>query len=307
MTAMEQIEPTLETVRPGDGFAREYRLTSDAYPDYFDAGAVDWSWLRLADGRVATPHSVAFEDGNRTFSQRYLSGRKLNAHIRHVFYAPLLQPLEVADSVDVERTYIRRGREHVEFLALVRDAEGRVLMASENDWVMNSAVRHAEDSPPDAYATPRVSALPPRQFTMPASEGARALRVGDELPSLERRAWLWDPPGGHGPNSVHGDEYARRVLGTRGAIVLGSSILGYVYEVLGRALGPSWLERGALDARFVAPIVRDDLVTAHARVSAVVRDAEGEHVNFEVWVANAAEDERTSIVGTASYCISERA
>ncbi|MFN8638050.1 MAG: hypothetical protein U0360_00990 [Dehalococcoidia bacterium] len=115
----------------------------------------------------------------------------------------------------------------------------------------------------------------------------------------------WEPPGGHGPNSVHSDEYARRVLGTRGAIVLGSSILGYVYEVLGRALGPSWLERGALDARFVAPIVRDDLVTAHARVSEVVRDADGERLDFEVWVANGAEDGRTSIVGTASYQLSE--
>ncbi|MFN8638051.1 MAG: hypothetical protein U0360_00995 [Dehalococcoidia bacterium] len=133
----------------GDRFTREYRLASDAYPDYFDAGAVDWNWLRLEDGR-ATPHSVAFEDGNRTFSQRYLSGRKLNAHIRHVFYAPPVEPLDVSDSVEVERTYVRRGREHVEFLALVRDSAGRMLMASENDWVMNSAVRHAEDSPAEA-------------------------------------------------------------------------------------------------------------------------------------------------------------
>ena len=111
MTAMEQIEPTLETVRPGDRLTREYRLTAEAYPDYFDAGAVDWSWLRLDDGRVATPHSVAFEDGNRTFSQRYLSGRKLNAHIEQQVGNPELVAL-----------YLRwRDRQHGQALPRAED------------------------------------------------------------------------------------------------------------------------------------------------------------------------------------------
>jgi hypothetical protein len=302
MTADRRIEPTIKTVVPGDRFGpHAYDLSAGAFPDYFDAEAVDWEWLRLPDGRMAVPHSAAFEDGNRTFSLRYLSGRKLNAHIQHIFFRPLIAPQRVVDTVEIQRTHIRRGREHVEFMALVRDGDGNLLMASQNDWVMNSSVGHEQDSPPEAYATPPAASLPPRGFSMPPSERALALQPGDELSALQRRAWLYEPPGGHGPDSVHGDEYARRVLGTRGAIVLGSTTLGYVNEVLGRALGPSWLERGSLDVRFTGAVVRNDPVTACARVTGVQRDAGGERLDFEVWVANEALDGQTSIAGTASY------
>lgn len=302
MNVTERIEPTLDTVTVGDCLGpNEYDLVAGVYPDYFDAGAIDWTWLRLPDGRQALPHSLAFEDGNRTFSLRYLSGRKLNARIRHTFYRPLVPPLAVSATVEIGRTYIRRGREHVEFLALVRDREGNLLMASQNDWVMNSSVRHDEDSPPEAYAPTSTVEGVPRHFTIPMPDAVSSLSAGDELPALERAAWLSEPEGGHGSNSVHGDEYARRVLGTRGAIVLGSTTLGYVNELLGRALGPSWLERGSLDVRFTGPVVRNDPVTAHARVAGIEQDAGGERLDLDVSVTNGAEDDRTVIVGTASY------
>ncbi len=301
MNATERVEPTLQTVFPGDRHGpNRYQLLPGIYPDYFDAGVVDWSWLQLPDGRQALPHSAAFEDGNRTFSLRYLSGRKLNARVRHVFYAPLAPPADVEATVEIERTYVRRGREHVEFLARVHDHEGHLLMLSHNDWVMNSSVRHDEDSPPESYERSE-SVVPPRTFSMHVPEHVHRLQPGDELSALQREAWLSEPGGGHGADSVHGDEYAQRVLGTRGAIVLGSTTLGYVNEVMGRALGPSWLERGSLDVRFIGPVVRGDLVTARARVAGVASGASGERLDFEVWVTDAAEDDRTVIVGTASY------
>ncbi|MEZ4503879.1 MAG: hypothetical protein R3C39_14750 [Dehalococcoidia bacterium] len=294
----DRIEPTLETVRAGDRFGPVVReVRGDNPPDYFDAAAVDSAWLRLPDGRVALPHSAAFEDGNRTFSTRYLSGRKLNARVRHTFYRPLVPPVRVTDAVEIPRTLIRRGREHVEFLATVHDEDGRLLMASQNDWVMNSSVRHEHDTAPEGVPSVFDLALPPREYTIEVPSAARELRVDDELPSLERAAWLAEPPGGHGPNSVHGDEYARRVLGTRGAIVLGSTVLGYVNEQLGRTLGPAWLERGTLDVRFVGPVVRGDLVTARTRVSAVLET----HIEFEVTVSNAAVEDQSAIVGTARF------
>jgi hypothetical protein len=162
---------------------------------------------------------------------------------------------------------------------------------------MNSSVRHDQDSLHEQLPSVFDHPLPKRTFSIPVSPQAATLRVGDELPPLQRPAWLDVPPGGHGPDSVHGDEYARRVLGTRGAIVLGSTVLGYVNEQLGRALGPSWLERGSLDVRFVSPVVRNDLVTARARVASIDAD----RVAFEVEVTNAAMDQQTSIVGTARY------
>ncbi len=300
--AGERVEPTLDTVHMGDRFGpNAYGLEPGVYPDYFDASAIDWTWLQLPDGRTALPHSIAFEDGNRTFSLRYLSGRKLNARVRHTFYRPLVAPVGISDSVKIERTLVRRGREHVEYLATVSDQSGRLLMTSQSDWVMNSSVRHDHDSPPDGAVSVFNRALPTREFSLPPSPRAHDLQVGDELPPLGRQAWLYEPPGGHGPNSVHGDEYARRVLGTRGAIVLGSTVLGYVNELLGRALGPSWLERGALDVRFTSPIVHNDPVTARARVASV--DERG--VEFEVQVTDAADADQQAIVGTARYALSQ--
>lgn len=302
MAVDARIEPTIETVTPGERLGpNTYDVDGHTHPDFYDASATDEGWLRLPDGRVAIPHTVAFEDGNRTFSQKYLSGRKLNARIIHTFYRPVVAPDRLTATVAVERTYIRRGREHVEFLALVRDSEARLVLASRNNWVMNSSVRHEQDSPPEAFDSPPVLSLPPREFTLPVPTDVRALRPGDELPTLTRSAWLFEPPGGHGPNSVHGDEYARRVLGTRGAIVLGSTTLGYVNELLGRTLGPSWLERGSLDVRFTGAVVRNDPVTAHARVVGVERDAEGDRVDIEVWVTDGAMDDQKVISGIASY------
>ena len=43
MNVIERIEPTLETVAPGDRLGpNEYELVAGAYPDYFDASAIDY-------------------------------------------------------------------------------------------------------------------------------------------------------------------------------------------------------------------------------------------------------------------------
>lgn len=302
LKASDLIEPTLETVHEGDRIGPiAFDLGADAYPPHFDADAVDRSWLLLPDGSTALPHSVGFEFSNLTFSSRYLRGHKLNARIRHVCQRPLVPPVTVTGVVEIARTFIRRGREHVEFNAVFEDDEGRVVMTSQADWVMNSPVRHDHDSPGDGSVSVFDRPLPEREFSIPVPPHVHELRAGAGLPSLERQAWLYEPPGGHGPDSIHSDEYARRVLGTRGAVMVGSTVLGYVNEVLGRALGPTWLERGSLDVRFIRPMVHNDLVTAHARVDEVVHDDRGDWIEFEVWVTNAEEDGGTSIVGTARY------
>jgi len=299
MAVQEQIEPTIETVTPGDVITGyEYDLIPGVYANYVDASAISPGWLRLPDGRQAVPHSVLFEDSNRTFSTRYLSGRKLNAGVRHVFYGPIVPPIHVVGSVEILKTYIRRGREHVEFMARVHDGDGRLLLASHNNWVMNTLVTHDADQAGTDVPAP---VLPPRQYTLPVSERALAMQPGEELAPFERTSVLNEPNGGFGDNSVHGDEYARRVLGLRGGVTLGSTNLGYINELLGRQFGPSWLERGSLDVRFIGGVVRNDQVAARARVTGRVQDDEGERLDIEVWLTNETLDSRTAIVGSASY------
>lgn len=296
------VEPTIESVTVGEVIGPlTFNLEPGDYPDYVDSGAISPGWLQLPDGRQAAPHSLLFEAGNRAFSSKYLSGRKLNAGVLHRFYAPLIPPSHLATTVEVLRTYVKRGREHVEFVARVHDDSGRLLMASHNNWVMNSAVRHEQDVPP-AESRAAVEELDAQAPTLPVSPHAIALAEGEELPPLQRNAMLNEPPGGFGPNSVHGDEYAQRVLGTRGGIVLGSTLLGYVNEQLGRALGASWLERGSLDVRIIASVVRNDLVTAQARVAGRRVEAGLEYLEFEVSVTNEVEH-RTAVVGTARYLL----
>jgi hypothetical protein len=131
-----------------------------------------------------------------------------------------------------------------------------------------------------------------------------ALQVGDELTPMQRKALMKPPPGGHKWGSPHQDKYAREVLGLRGGLVPGVSTMAYVEEMLGRYFGPSWLERGSLEVRFVGGgAIQDDDVTARARVTARERDDDGERLDLEVWLEDANIDGKAVVVGTASYRI----
>ena len=137
---------------------------------------------------------------------------------------------------------------------------------------------------------------------MASDEEIRALRVGDELPPLHYTARMRMLPERIRWGSVHHDEYARKELGLRGGLVLGVVTMSYVDEMLGRYFGPSWLERGALDVRFIGGgVVNKDELTARAKVGARERDDAGERLDLEVTVENASIENKPVLVGAASY------
>lgn len=134
---------------------------------------------------------------------------------------------------------------------------------------------------------------------MVSAEQVRALSVGDELPVVERVATMrvnntWGSP--------HNDEYAREVLKLRGGLVPGVTTMAYVEDMLGRYFGPSWLERGEIEVRFVGGgAIRDDHVTARAQITGRTEDAGGERLELQVWLEDAEIDGKAVVVGTASY------
>lgn len=66
-------------------------------------------------------------------------------------------------------------------------------------------------------------------------------------------------------NKIHDDTVARQ-YGFAGGLVPGVTVFGYMTRPVVDALGPEWLERGRMDARFVKPFYEGEQVTVRATV-----------------------------------------
>ncbi|HEX6030749.1 MAG TPA: hypothetical protein VFY90_04900 [Tepidiformaceae bacterium] len=69
----------------------------------------------------------------------------------------------------------------------------------------------------------------------------------------------------HSENKIHEDSIARQ-YGFRGGLVPGVTDYAYMTRPALDAFGPEWLERGAMNARFVKPLYDGELVTCRATV-----------------------------------------
>jgi len=102
------------------------------------------------------------------------------------------------------------------------------------------------------------------------------------------------------PNPIHWDraEVAARGLGDR-LINQGPLSLGYVINMLLAWSGPAGLR--ALSARFTAPVLDGERVTAGGVVTAVHDGADGPVADCEVWLTRA--DGVRAIEGTATVLL----
>ena len=76
-------------------------------------------------------------------------------------------------------------------------------------------------------------------------------------------------------NKIHDDEVAA-TFGFRGGLVPGVGVLGYMSRPVVDLWGRSWLEQGALSAKFLKPVYDGDAVLATATPAALPRDTSGD-------------------------------
>ena len=127
---------------------------------------------------------------------------------------------------------------------------------------------------------------------------ARSIKVGEEIPSLTKTAFM--PVDAGGRNLIHAEDYARD-FGLRGALVGGSTLLSYVLEMLYNYFGQNWLYHGKISVSFIGGgAVNGDVLTAHGLVTSARPEEAGTRLNLDVWMENQAGAE--IVVGQAS-CI----
>ena len=85
---------------------------------------------------------------------------------------------------------------------------------------------------------------------------------GQKLPTYEVIAKNY---GADHANKIHSDEGAA-IYGFAGALVPGVGLYAYLTRPVVDTLGPEWLERGAMSAKFIKPVYDGEMVRARATI-----------------------------------------
>ena len=118
-----------------------------------------------------------------------------------------------------------------------------------------------------------------------------AINVGDELPVFQRRTGLaeWNRYAAVNDEFVpiHMDDDAGRAAGFQSALGMGNLQIAYLHNLVRDWLG----DRGrilTLSCRFNAPNLKDTVIRAGGRVTAVTPTENGVEIALDVWTADAA-------------------
>ncbi len=101
-----------------------------------------------------------------------------------------------------------------------------------------------------------------------------------------------------GEGNIHSDDETARKRGLRGALTQGGQLVGYLNEMMLRALGPGFIEGGEISVTFLHPVRPGDVVSAHALEKESRSEGGRTRIEFEVWLENQNGEKCT--VGTAS-------
>lgn len=255
-----------------------YEITLDAVAAYLADGDDAGQGLVLAGGTVAAPPTITARDYSRLLATRYRIDMNAYAAVAQTYLVPVVAPLMVEVEGTVLSTYLKRGREYLVLETVTRDASGKTLALSRHTIWMNSGVRHPYEEEPRA----------PR-------EARTAEPAGRPLDPIEKIATLRPPPGGYAWGSPHHEDYARRALGLRGALVLGNTTMSYAGELARRHFGTAWLTGGTLDIAFTGGVVAGDRITA----GGTARETAGDLAIIDIRIENHATGV-PAVVGTAT-------
>jgi hypothetical protein len=130
-------------------------------------------------------------------------------------------------------------------------------------------------------------------------KNTRSLKVGDEIPSLTKTAYMPIDPNAR--NVIHTDDYARD-FGMRGALIGGSTLLSYVLEMLYNCFGQNWYYHGKINVSFIGGgAINGDIVTAHGAIKAIEKEGVSTRLKLDVYLEN--QMQAKIVVGEASCII----
>ncbi len=101
-----------------------------------------------------------------------------------------------------------------------------------------------------------------------------------------------------GAGNSHSDDETARERGLGGALAQGGQLVGYVNEMMLKALGPGFVGGGEISVTFIHPVRPGDEVTARATQKSVRGEDGRNRIEFEVWLEN--QNGEKCVVGTAS-------
>ncbi len=101
-----------------------------------------------------------------------------------------------------------------------------------------------------------------------------------------------------GAGNIHSDDKTAQERGLGGAIVQGGQLVGYLDEMLVRALGEGFVRGGEIAVTFIQAARPGDTLTTRGTVKSRTAVAGGERVECEVWIENDKGEKLT--IGTAS-------
>ena len=101
-----------------------------------------------------------------------------------------------------------------------------------------------------------------------------------------------------GAGNIHSDEAAARSLGLGGTIAQGGQLIGYLNEMMLRALGRGFIEGGEISVTFIKSAKAGDTVVTRGEVKAQSVVDGRTRVECEVWLENQHGEKLT--VGTAA-------
>lgn len=146
----------------------------------------------------------------------------------------------------------------------------------------------------------------------PVTEEGLPLVVGQELPAFirtyTRERWAWaetaisagadDEDRTFRPErNIHSDESVAVAQGLPGRIAPGALLLNWISSLLVRHFGMGYIERGALHAKFVDPVLEGEVVAIRIRVRFVEREADGFRCELDIVLESSSG--ATCVVGDA--------
>ena len=132
-------------------------------------------------------------------------------------------------------------------------------------------------------------------------DSKKEIKIGDEIPSLTKKANVGEPASGFPWGSVHNEEYARSI-GLRGGLVPGIHMMGNIIDMLVRFFGKEWHTEGKIDIKFISGgVVHGEMITTRGIVWEKSNEDGGVRLVLEIWIER--EDGTKAAVGTASCLV----